>query len=86
MKGILSAIIFIPLIGAVALLLECAALLYGLGFVNDKLSTIYALVVAPVYLLLWLKSLLLALASKETWLRSRNAPISQPMRETSSVS
>ena len=86
MSGGWLLLTFIPLIGAATLLLECAALLYGLGFVNDKLSTIYALVVAPVYLLLWLKSLLLAMASKETWLRSRNAPISQPMRETSSVS
>ena len=86
MEGRWLLLALVPLIGAVGLLLECAALLYGLGFVNDKLSTIYALVVAPVYLLLWLKSLILALASKETWLRSRNGPISQPMRETSSVS
>ena len=76
----------VSLIGAVALLLECAALVYGLSFVDDKLSTLYALVVSPVYLLLWLKSLFLALASKETWLRSRNAPITRPVRETSSVS
>ena len=76
----------VSLIGVVALLLEFAALLYGLRFVNDKLSTIYALAVAPIYLLLWLKSLLLALASKKTWLRSRKAPITQPMRETGSVS
>lgn len=76
---------FVSLFGAGAILFECAALLYGLSFVNDKRSTLYALVVSPVYLLLWLKSLFLALASKETWLRSRSASISQPMSETGSV-
>jgi cellulose synthase/poly-beta-1,6-N-acetylglucosamine synthase-like glycosyltransferase len=55
-----------------ALVIDIASLLYGIRFVQDRRETLVALLAAPLYIVLWMHSLSLILASRKGWLRSRS--------------
>lgn len=61
----------IAILGSLSLLFEGGLFLYGLRYVPDPKDTLCALVLAPAYLIMWLKSLALSAVSGNTWLRSR---------------
>lgn len=52
--------------------LEVLAILLGLRTLDDPWPTLLALLLSPVYGLMWLRSVVLAVFSKEAWLRGRS--------------
>jgi len=59
-------------VGGCMLALDTAYFVYGLRFVNDRRRYAGALLASPLYLLAWLWSAGLMLASRDTWLRARD--------------
>jgi len=78
--GLFLAIPFLPtwLRSAVVILLSGAVLvdiayyIVGLAFVDDPRYYAKALFSAPLYILMWLRGMLIATISKEPWLRARD--------------
>jgi cellulose synthase/poly-beta-1,6-N-acetylglucosamine synthase-like glycosyltransferase len=68
-------------IGTLELLKDAAVFLYGLRFVQDRRETIRALALAFVYLMMWLRSMVLSSSSGNVWLRVRPLKIDQPLGE-----
>lgn len=73
-------VVLLPLAGAgvLWLALDAIGLLYGLRFVKDKRNTLFALLLSPVYLAMWLSSLALAAFSRDRWLRTRPTTRHEP--------
>ncbi len=64
---------------------DLACLVIGLAWIPDKAATLRALVLSPLYLVVWGMSAALALASGEAWLRARPiGEISHPASEAGS--
>ena len=57
--------------GVAWVVLDVIAVLCGLRLVEDRKKTFQALLISPVYLLLWLGSLVVAVFSRDPWLRAR---------------
>lgn len=58
-------------LAALPLAFYAFSLLYGLRFIPDRGATLWALAKAPVYILLWIRTVALALVTDSDWLRSR---------------
>jgi hypothetical protein len=76
---------FISAILFTSLLISVASLLYGLRFVEDQKRTLRSLAFAPLYWILWVKSLGLIPFTRGLWLRSRPSPTTQTIHETGSI-
>ncbi|MBC8492491.1 MAG: glycosyltransferase family 2 protein [Chloroflexi bacterium] len=55
-----------------AVLVDIAYYIIGLAFVDDPRFYAKALLAAPLYVLMWLRGMLIAIVSKEPWLRARD--------------
>jgi cellulose synthase/poly-beta-1,6-N-acetylglucosamine synthase-like glycosyltransferase len=55
-----------------AILMDIAYYIIGLAFVDDPRFYAKALLSAPLYVLMWLRGMLIAILSKEPWLRVRD--------------
>lgn len=55
-----------------AIFVDLAYYIIGLAFVDDRRLYAKALLGAPLYLLMWLRGTLIAIISKEPWLRARD--------------
>ena len=55
-----------------AVLVDIAYYIIGLAFVDDPCFYAKALLNAPLYVLMWLRGILIAIVSKEPWLRARD--------------
>jgi len=64
--------------GVAWLVVDVVGLLSGLHLVEDRKKTLQALLVSPVYLALWLGSLVVAVFSRDQWLRARPASRGRP--------
>jgi cellulose synthase/poly-beta-1,6-N-acetylglucosamine synthase-like glycosyltransferase len=76
---------FIGAIFCASIFISGLSFLYGLRFVEDKKRTLRSLAFAPLYWILWMKSLGLIPFTRGKWLRSRPSPIPQTIHETGSV-
>jgi cellulose synthase/poly-beta-1,6-N-acetylglucosamine synthase-like glycosyltransferase len=57
--------------GAISLAADAGVYLYGLRYVNDRRATVRALLLAPLFLGLWMRSLAMSMMVGNGWLRVR---------------
>lgn len=74
--------VLLPLLGLVILATNMAALIYALLVSPKRQATVLSLFISPLYLLMWLISLAIALVTKEQWPRTRRSAVERPIRRT----
>ena len=74
--------VLLPLMGLVILATNMAALIYALLVSPKRQATVLSLFISPLYLLMWLISLAIALVTKEQWPRTRRSAVERPIRRT----
>ena len=74
--------VLLPLLALVILMTNVLSLLYVLLVSPNRQATVLSLLISPLYLLMWLRSLASAFVAKEQWPRSRPAVVERPTRET----
>ena len=74
--------VLLPLLALVILMTNVLSLLYVLLVSPNQQATVLSLLISPLYLLMWLRSLASAFVTKEQWPRSRRAAVERPTRET----
>jgi cellulose synthase/poly-beta-1,6-N-acetylglucosamine synthase-like glycosyltransferase len=58
-------------LGTISLLMDAGTFLYGLRFASNRREAIFTLAIAPIYLMVWLRSLTLSAVSGTVWHRAR---------------
>ena len=74
--------VLLPVLGGVILATNILALAYVLLVSPDRQASLLSLLISPVYLMMWLRSLAMALLIQEQWPRTRPAAVERPTRET----
>ncbi len=63
--------ISIAALGTLSLLIDGGTFLYGLRYASNRREALFTLAIAPIYLMVWIKSLALSTVSGTVWHRAR---------------
>jgi len=69
-------------LGAFAVVCDIGAYVYGLRYARDRREALQTLALAPIYLVMWMRSLALSAVSGNRWHRVRPMAPAKPMQET----
>ena len=74
--------ILLPVLAGAILITNILAIAYVLFVGPERLASLSSLLLSPAYLLMWLRSLAMALVSKDRWPRARRSAVEQPTRKS----
>ncbi len=73
--------VLLPVLGGLILATNILALAYVVLVSPDRQASLLSLLISPVYIMMWLRSLTAALVSKERWPRARRPSAERPTRK-----
>jgi cellulose synthase/poly-beta-1,6-N-acetylglucosamine synthase-like glycosyltransferase len=72
-------------IGIASVLIDIGVFLFGIRYTRFRLKTLAALAASPLYFILWIQSLVLALIHRQPWLSSRRSVKDPPCQQTTQI-
>jgi cellulose synthase/poly-beta-1,6-N-acetylglucosamine synthase-like glycosyltransferase len=78
-------LIALAALGTLCLLIDGGSFLYGLRYASNRREAIFTLAIAPIYLMVWIKSLTLSTVSGKVWHRVRPVSPEELLSEISFI-